>query len=89
MFVTAIARGIRMGVLDKAEFDPVVQKGWTGLVSTVLSNGTVLGVCCGTGIQPNAAAYYARPTHPACSGPGGAGTVLYAAVELAKLGRKY
>ena len=65
----------------------MVQKGWSGLVSTVLTNGTVLGVCCGTGIQPDANAYYQRPTNPACSGPGGAGTVLYAAVELAKLAK--
>ena len=56
----------------------------SGLVSTVLPNGTVTGVCCGTGIQRSPEAYYTRPTFYGCSGPGGAGAVLYAAVDLAK-----
>ena len=38
----------------------------------------------GTGIQPNAQAYYERPTFYSCSGPGGAEAVLYAAVDLAR-----
>jgi hypothetical protein len=61
-----------------------VQLAWTGLLSTVLPNGTVTQVCCGTGIQPSVQAYYDRPTSYTCSGPGGAGAVLYAAVDLAK-----
>jgi len=62
----------------------VIEKAWDGLVSTILKNGTVTGVCCGTGIQRDAHAYYIRPTFYGCSGPGGAGAVLYAAVDLAK-----
>ena len=67
-------------------YGDVVKRGWAGLVSTVLPNGTVTGVCCGTNIQPNTSAYYERPTFWQCSGPGGAGAVLYAAVDVAKLG---
>ena len=37
-------------------------------------------------IQRNKEAYYERPTFYGCSGPGGAGAVLYAAVDLAKAG---
>ena len=84
MFLTSIIRGVRAGVLNKSEYDPVIKKAWAGLVSTVLPNGTVTGVCCGTGIQRDATAYYHRPTFYGCSGPGGAGAVLYAAVDLAK-----
>jgi rhamnogalacturonyl hydrolase YesR len=84
MFLTSIIRGVRAGVLDKTEYTPVISKAWAGLLSTVLSNGTVTGVCCGTGIQPNAQAYYNRPTFYGCSGPGGAGVVLTAAADMAK-----
>ena len=84
MAITALIRGVRGGVLNRTEYVPVIEKAWTGLVSTVLGNGTVTQVCCGTGIQPNKEAYYNRPTSYTCSGPGGAGAVLYAAVDLAK-----
>ena len=84
MAITALIRGVRGEVLNKTEYAPVIERAWKGLVSTVLSNGTVTQVCCGTGIQPNAEAYYTRPTSFTCSGPGGAGAVLYAAVDLAK-----
>ena len=142
MFLTGLVRGVRSGVLPRADYDPVIKKAWSGLTSTILSNGTVTGVCCGTGIQvsrsnlgslcctvrclrcvracvwggwwvpltvsrprrstevrrdsvllslaarsncqPDAHAYYIRPTFYGCSGPGGAGAILYAAVDLAK-----
>jgi len=84
MFLSAILRGIRLGVLDAADYQQTVRRAWAGLTSTILSNGTVTGVCCGTGIQANPEAYYERPTFYGCSGPGGAGAVLYAAVDLAK-----
>ena len=84
MAVTALIRGVRGGVLNKTMYTPVIQKAWKGLLSTVLPNGTVTQVCCGTGIQPTPEAYYIRPTSYTCSGPGGAGAVLYSAVDLAK-----
>lgn len=56
MFLTAIIRGVRGGLLEKADYDDVIKKAWSGLVSTVLPNGTVTGVCCGTGIQKYAVA---------------------------------
>jgi rhamnogalacturonyl hydrolase YesR len=84
MFLTSIVRGVRDGILPKKDYASVIEKAWDGLVSTILKNGTVTGVCCGTGIQRDAHAYYIRPTFYGCSGPGGAGAVLYAAVDLAK-----
>eukprot|EP01048_Picozoa_sp_COSAG05_P015673 COSAG05_NODE_1917_length_3837_cov_2.903424_4_plen_152_part_00 len=84
MAVTSLIRGVRGGLLPKAEYEPVIKRAWKGLLSTVLPNGTVTQVCCGTGIQATVQAYYNRPTSYTCSGPGGAGAVLYAAVDLAK-----
>ncbi len=86
MFLSAIVRGVSAGILERSEYEEVITKAWAGLTSTVLKNGTVTGVCCGTGIQRNKEAYYERPTFYGCSGPGGAGAVLYAAVDLAKAG---
>ena len=84
MAITSLIRGVRMNILPKAEYDPIIKLAWKGLLSTVLPNGTVTQVCCGTGIQPSVQAYYDRPTSYTCSGPGGAGAVLYAAVDLSK-----
>ena len=84
MAITSMIRGVRMKILSKDEYDPVIKLAWKGLLSTVLPNGTVTQVCCGTGIQPTVQAYYDRPTSYTCSGPGGPGAVLYAAVDLAK-----
>jgi hypothetical protein len=54
-------------------------------VSTITANGTVDGICEGTGIQPNAAAYRTRSTDYLRSGPGGLGAVLRAAVAYDRL----
>ena len=84
MAITSLIRGVRGGVLPKAAYAPVIELAWKGLVSTVLLNGTVTQVCCGTDIEATAQDYYNRPTSYSCSGPGGAGAVLYAAVDIAK-----
>ena len=60
-------------------------QGYEGLVKTVNANGTVGGVCSGTGIQTNAEAYRTRPTSYLASGPGGLGSVLTAAVDMHNL----
>eukprot|EP01051_Picozoa_sp_SAG22_P007410 SAG22_NODE_521_length_9507_cov_62.835991_6_plen_134_part_00 len=60
MAITSMVRGVRGGVLPKAEYDPVIKRAWKGLLGTILPNGTVTQVCCGTGIQPSVQAYYDR-----------------------------
>ena len=40
-----------------AEFLPAVRKGWAALTHRVNPNGTVAGVCMGTGIEPDVAGY--------------------------------
>jgi rhamnogalacturonyl hydrolase YesR len=84
MALTALARGVRAGLLARSEYAPVIERAWAGLVRATLPNGTVTGVSCGLGIQASKEAYYNRSSFYQCSGPGGAGAVFYAAVELAK-----
>jgi len=60
---------------------------WAGLAAQVPPSGNVTGVCMGTGIMATAAAYDARGTAFADSGPGGVGVVLKAAASYAALER--
>ncbi len=83
MSLYSIATGVMNGWLDKATFDPVIQAAWQGLAAQVLPNGTVSGICSGTGIEPNAAAYNTRPTTYAASSPG-LGSVFRAILAYAR-----
>lgn len=60
-----------------------LQHAWAGLAARVLPNGTVTGVCMGTGMMSNASEYNARGTDYMQSPPGGVGAVLRAAVAMA------
>ena len=73
MTVASLAIGVREGWLDNATFLPHVKRGWEGLNSRIAANGTIEGVCMGTGIMPNVSAYNARGTDFFQSAPGGAG----------------
>ncbi len=89
MMVTALAKGIRMGWFDSARtatYEAAAKRGWAGLTRAVdLTNGTVSGVCQGTGIQPNATAYAERPHAFEDSAPGGVGAVLLAARAMEEM----
>ena len=55
--------GVERGWLTpSAEYLPAVRKGWAALTHRVSPNGTVAGVCMGTGIEPDVAGY----VPPAC-----------------------
>ena len=55
--------GVERGWLTpSAEYLPAVRKGWAALTHRVNPNGTVAGVCMGTGIEPDVAGY----VPPAC-----------------------
>lgn len=82
MYLTAMLRGVVYGFLEPDDFTEAIELGWTGLMSTINSDGSVNGICDGTGIQPNATDYEDRPTLYLASGPGGLGSLLYACVEM-------
>jgi len=55
MFTYAIQKGIELGLLDKAEYGPVVQKGYQGIVANAAINDKGLvdisSACDGVGVQ--------------------------------------
>ena len=78
-FVYAMAWGINQGILDRAAYLPVVQKGWAGLVSHVYTDGRLWS------IQPIGAAPDAFK--PQTSYVFGVGAFLMAGSELRHPGR--
>lgn len=82
MFTLAIARGVRNGWLDKNYKDAAI-KGWKGITNKIDDDGTVNGICQGTGIGMELEFYYSRKTPP--NDPRGLGAILNAGVEISKL----
>jgi len=70
MTTYAIATGVRRGWLDSGTFLPVVRRAWPALAATVQANGTVTGICSGTGIGMTTGFYRDRPTSFMASQPG-------------------
>jgi len=88
MFLWTFITGVENGWLPKEEFDPVIRKAWNGLSSTIQSDGTVTGICQGTGIGPNITFYENRGTQYMDSGPG-LGSVLHAALAMVRYITKF
>ncbi len=82
MFTLGIARGVLNGWLDKNYKDAAI-KGWNAISKKIDDNGTVTGICRGTGIGFDLDFYYSRETPP--NDPRGLGAVLTAGAEVAKL----
>ena len=80
MMVTALATGVSRGWLEKTKYATLIENAWSGLVKGAINmtDGTVNGVCMGTGIQVNVSEYAKRPTGYKDSAPGGVGSVLMA-----------
>ncbi len=83
MFLIALARGVREGWLDAAEFAEPARRAWAGLQTKIDADGRVRDICRGTGIGDTLPYYFTRPT--ATSDPRGLGAVITAAVEAARL----
>ncbi|MCG8528921.1 MAG: glycoside hydrolase family 88 protein [Opitutales bacterium] len=80
MFLLAMARGVRLGWIDRETFMPVIQKAWDGLKSKIEADGKVAGICQGTGIGESYEFYYERKARP--HDPRGVGAVITAAIEM-------
>jgi unsaturated rhamnogalacturonyl hydrolase len=79
-FTYALAWGINHGILDRARFEPVVQKGWSALVRAVQPNG-MLGYVQQVGYQPG-------DTGPHQTEAYGPGAFLLAGSEVYRLTAK-
>jgi rhamnogalacturonyl hydrolase YesR len=86
MTTAAMARGIRLGWIDRATFEPIVTRGWTAVAARVNADGTVRDVCSGTGVGPTKEYYLTRPAVNGADDRGGA-MALLAAIEVEMLHR--
>lgn len=79
MLMTAMARGIRLGWIDRS-FVPAVDRAWRALAAHVRDDGTVVDVCTGTGAGPTKRYYLDRAAITGADDRGGA-MALVAAME--------
>lgn len=79
MFVFAIARGVRMGWINK-DYIFAAEQGLKGMMTKMSDKGDVTAICVGTGIMPSLTFYYNRPTQE--NAPMGEGPVLRALIEM-------
>lgn len=82
MFVLGMARGLRHNWLDES-YQENVLKGWESLKTKVDQDGTVHGICRGTGIGPDLDFYLTRATFD--HDPRGLGAVITAGLEVSEL----
>ncbi len=82
MTVAAMARGLRLGWLDRS-YREVVEKGWRAVQSRISEAGDLVDVCTGTGAGQNATREY-HLNRPALFGPDdrGGAMALTAALEI-------
>ena len=86
MLLTAMARGIRLGWIDRS-YAPVVDRAWRGLAAHVAADGTIIDVCTGTGAGPTHRYYFDRAAITGADDRGGA-MALLAAMEMYEFERK-
>jgi hypothetical protein len=80
----AMLRGIRSGWLDKARFQPLVDRAWYAARTRIAANGELVDVCTGTGKQRSLRDYFNRTAILGRDPRGGAMALLFA-TELAGL----
>jgi rhamnogalacturonyl hydrolase YesR len=87
MTTAAVARGIARGWLDRATYQPAVDRGWQAVTARVNDDGTVRDVCSSTGAGPTKEYYLNRPAVNGADDRGGA-MALLAAIEVESLRRQ-
>lgn len=85
MFAYAIARSVNQGYIEK-RYSSIALRGWEGVMTKILPDGEVEGVCAGTGVGDDLVFYYQRPTP--INDPHGTGAVILAGVEVLRLSNK-
>jgi rhamnogalacturonyl hydrolase YesR len=86
MTTAAMARGVRLGWIDRSTYEPIINRGWNAVASRVNADGTVKDVCSGTGVGPTREYYLNRPVVNGADDRGGA-MALLAAIEVEMLRR--
>jgi rhamnogalacturonyl hydrolase YesR len=83
MIGVAMLRGIRLGWLERARFEPAVERAWYAVRTRVAPDGTLVDVCTGTGKQRSLRDYLDRTAILGRDPRGGAMALLFA-VEMAE-----
>jgi unsaturated rhamnogalacturonyl hydrolase len=87
MIVAAMSRGVARGWIDRATYQPIIDRGWKAVAARVMPDGTVRDVCSGTGAGPTKEYYLNRPVVNGADDRGGA-MALLAAIEVDALRRR-
>jgi rhamnogalacturonyl hydrolase YesR len=87
MIAFAMARGVRLGWLEEAQFRPAIERAWYAVRTRVASDGRLVDVCTSTGKQPSLRGYLDRTAVLGLDDRGGA-MVLLLATELARWERE-
>jgi rhamnogalacturonyl hydrolase YesR len=82
MVMVAMARGVRMGWLEKERFASAIRWAWRAILVRIAADGSLIDVCTGTGKQKSLRDYFDRPAILGRDPRGGA-MALLAAVEMA------
>jgi len=80
----ALQRGVNEKWLDRATFQPVVDRAWQAVLPRIGSDGILLDVCTGTGKQKSLQGYYDRTAIFGVDERGGAMALIFAVERLAK-----
>lgn len=83
IFTMAMARGARLGWLDKKKFMPIVEKGWRAIASEIEDDGTVHKICVGTMCSEDVNYYMKRPFYD--NDTHGSFAVIFAGLEVQKM----
>ena len=87
MIVAGLSRGVARGWIDRATYQPIIDRGWNAVAARVMADGTVRDVCSGTGAGPTKDYYLNRPVVNGADDRGGA-MALLAAIEVEQLRRQ-
>ena len=82
MFTYSIARAVNKGYI-KQRYTSIALRGWEGVMTKILSDGKIEGVCTGTVTSDDLVYYYKRPSP--LNDVHGVGTILMAGDEVLKL----
>jgi rhamnogalacturonyl hydrolase YesR len=81
MIAFAMARGVRLGWLDRAKYDPIIRRAWEAAKSRIAADGTLVDVCTSTGKQKSLQDYLDR-TAILGTDPRGGGMGLLLSTEM-------
>jgi len=82
MITFAMIRGVRLGILKEADYQPAITKAWTAIKSRITPTGVLVDVCTGTGKQKNLRGYFDRTAILGKDDRGGA-MAITVSVEMA------